>query len=115
MTRRAKLPLEPLEQALDRPRLGQRLTEGPERVGVRNGIAQAEPQEPHPGQPVTQIELGALVAEVVLGLRDQDLEHQNVLERRAPTFDRSARGTARSSSGRNSSKATTAAHRSRAF
>jgi hypothetical protein len=45
-------------------------------------IAKAEAQEPHPGQPVAQVELGALVAEVVLGLQDQHLEHQDVVERR---------------------------------
>jgi hypothetical protein len=82
IARAAELPIEQLEQALDGPGFGQRLTKGPDGVGVRNGIAQPKPEKPHPGQPVAQVELGALVTEVVLGLQDQDLEHQDVVERR---------------------------------
>jgi hypothetical protein len=44
-----------------------------------------EAEEPHPGQPVAEVELGTLVGQVVLGLQDQDLEHQDVIERRPAT------------------------------
>jgi hypothetical protein len=63
------------------PGLGQRLAEGPDRVRIRHRIAQPEAEEPHPGEPVAQVELGALVGQAVLGLQDQDLEHQDVIER----------------------------------
>jgi hypothetical protein len=41
---------------------------------------------PRPRKPVAEIELGALVAQVVLRLQDQNLEHQDVIKRRAPAL-----------------------------
>ena len=79
---RPELLVEPGEQSFDRASLGQRLAERPEGVRVRHRVAQPEPEEPHPGQPVAQVELGPLVTQAVLGLQDQDLEHQHVVERR---------------------------------
>ena len=46
------LLVEQFEQAQGRAGLGQGFAEGPGRIGIRNGVAQPEPQEPHPGQPV---------------------------------------------------------------
>ena len=79
---RPELLVEPAEQGVERAGPGQRLAEGPERVRIRHRIARPEAEEPHPGQPVAQVELGALVTQVVLGLQDHDLEHQDVVERR---------------------------------
>jgi hypothetical protein len=81
-----ELLVEPGEQGIDRAGLGQRLAEGPERVRIRHRIAQPEAEEAHPGQPVAQVELGALVGQAVLGLQDQDLELQHVVERRPPAL-----------------------------
>jgi hypothetical protein len=75
--------VEEREQGLDRAGPGQRLAEGPDRVGVRHRIAEAEPEKAHPGQSVAQVELSALVTETVLGLQDQHLEHDHMVERRS--------------------------------
>ena len=40
----------------------------------------AQTEKAHPAEPVAQVELGPLVAETVLRLQDQDLEHQHVVE-----------------------------------
>ena len=55
-------------------------------MGVGNGVAQPETEEAHPGEPVAQVELTPFVGQVVLGLQDQDLEHQHVVERRSATL-----------------------------
>ena len=78
--------VEQSEQPLDRPGPGQRLTERPDRVGIGNSIPQAQPEKAHPRQPVAQIKLGALVAETVLGLQDQHLEHQHMVKGRPATL-----------------------------
>jgi hypothetical protein len=62
---------------------GERLAEGPDRVGVRHRISQPEPEEAHEREPVLDQEFGALVREAMAGLEDQDLEHEHVIERRA--------------------------------
>ena len=43
-------------------------------------------QEAHPTEPIPDHELGASIAEVVLGLQDQDLEHGNRIKRRPATL-----------------------------
>jgi hypothetical protein len=69
-----------LGQPLNGARLGQSFAEHPDRVGIRHRITEPEPQEPHPGEPIAQVELTTLVGQVVLGLQNQDLEHQDVVE-----------------------------------
>jgi hypothetical protein len=86
VARATELLVEPLEQALDHAALGQGFTEGPDGVGIGDGVAQSKPQKPHPGQPVAQVNYGTLVTEVVLRLQDQDLEHQDMIERRRPAL-----------------------------
>ena len=51
-------------------------------VLVRGRPPQIEAEEPHPGQPVADHELHPRVAEVVLRLEDQRLEHGHGVERR---------------------------------
>src|SRR3712207_6386970 len=64
-----------------RPR--ERLTKGPDRVGVRHRVSQTQPEEAHEGEPVLDQELRAFVREAVAGLKDQSLEHEHQVERRA--------------------------------
>jgi hypothetical protein len=78
--------VEAREQDLARPDLGQRFAEGPDRVGVRHRIAEAEPEKAHPRQAVAQVKLGALITETVLCLQDQHLEHEHMVERRPSAF-----------------------------
>jgi transposase len=73
--------VEQCEQALDRPCLGQRLAEGPDRVRVRHRIAEAKAEKADPGQAVAQKELGALVAEIAQRLQGQHFKHEHMVER----------------------------------
>ena len=71
------------EQRLDRPGLRQPLAERPDGLRIRHPVGQAEPEKAHEREPVVDQELGAVVAEIVLRLDDQDLEHHHRVERRA--------------------------------
>jgi hypothetical protein len=50
------------------------------------GPAEIEAQEPHPGQPVADHELHSRVAQIVLCLHDQRLEHRYRIEWRAASL-----------------------------
>ena len=76
--------IEPREQRLDRPGLDQPLAERPDRLGVRHPVGQTEPKEAHKREPVVDQEFRPVVAEAVLRLDDQDLEHHDRVERRPP-------------------------------
>ena len=89
--RLAERRLEAGKQHLDR-RLaldlssGQRLAEGPDGVRVRHRVGQAQAQKAHEGQTVLDGELSALVREAVAGLQGENLEHEDVIERRSPAL-----------------------------
>jgi hypothetical protein len=70
------------EQRLDRPGLRQPLAERPDGLRIRHPVGQPEPEKAHEREPVVDQELGAVVAEIVLSLDDQDLEHHHRVERR---------------------------------
>ena len=74
--------VEAREQRLHRAGPLQRLAEGPDGVGVRHRVGQAEPEEAHEGQPVLDQVLGPLVRQRVHRLQQQHLEHQHVVEGR---------------------------------
>jgi hypothetical protein len=61
---------------------GELFPEQPDRARVGNPIRQAQTQEPHERQPVVDEKFRALVRQIVGGLNDQNLEHQNPIERR---------------------------------
>src|SRR5690606_40721101 len=48
---------------------------------IRGPVSKRKAQEPHPTEAVTDHELHAGIAEVVLGLQNQDLEHGHWIER----------------------------------
>lgn len=56
----------------------------PDRLGIRNLVAQPKPEDAHEGQPVVDQDLGPVVGEIVLRLDHQDLEHHDGVERRPP-------------------------------
>lgn len=79
------------EQHLDRrlavdPRASQRFAERPNRIGVRHRIGQAQPEEAHERQPVLDQILGPFIRQAMRRLQDQDLEHEHMVERRAPAL-----------------------------
>ena len=78
--------VEPPEQTVDRTRPGQPLPEHPDRLRVRHPITQPKTQESHERQPVIDQEFGLVVAEAILRLDHQDLEHQHRVVRRPPAL-----------------------------
>ena len=78
--------VEPPEQTVDRARPGQPLTKHPDRLGVRHPVTQPKTQEAHERQPVVDQKLRLVVAETVLRLDHQDLEHQHRVVRRPPAL-----------------------------
>ena len=75
------------EQDLDRrfaiePGPRQRFAEGPDRVGVRHRVGQAQPEKAHERQAILDQIFGSLVRQAVAGLKDQHPEHQHVIKRR---------------------------------
>lgn len=76
-----QLPVEGLHHPPQRAGLRQPVAEVPDRVLVRRRPAEVEAQEAHPGQPVPDHELHLRVAQIVLRLKDQRLEHRDRVER----------------------------------
>lgn len=72
-----ELPVEGLHHPLQRPRLGQPVAKLPDSVLVGRRRAAIETEEPHPGEPVADHELHARVAQIVLRLQNQRLEHRH--------------------------------------
>jgi hypothetical protein len=62
------------------------LPEQPHRLGVGHAILEAEAEETHERQPVSDLELGDVVRERVERLKDQDLEHEDRVVGRAATL-----------------------------
>ena len=66
------------EQRPDRACLRQPFAEGPDGLGIRHLVGQAEPEEAHEGQSVLDQELGPLIRQRVAHLKDQDLEQREL-------------------------------------
>src|SRR5271155_1608656 len=64
---RLQMMAKALEQSLDQAGLRQRLTEQPQRRGIRNAVLETEPQKPREGHAVVHVILGLLVGEIVKG------------------------------------------------
>ena len=77
-----QLPVECLHHPLQCAGLGQPVPEQLDRVLVRRRPAEIKAQEAHPGQPVPDHELHPCVAQIMLGLQDQGLEHRHRIEGR---------------------------------
>ena len=69
---------------IDGARLLQHLSERPDRVGIRDTVAEAKPEKAQERQQVLDQELRALVGQRMHSLKGGGLKHQNVIERRPP-------------------------------
>jgi hypothetical protein len=78
--------VESLEQGVDGVRLLQRLAERPDRIGVRDCIGKTKAEKTHERQAVLDQIFAALVRQRIHRLQDQDLEHEHMIEGRAPAF-----------------------------
>ncbi len=81
-----QLPVERLHHPLQCAGLGQPVPEQLDRVLVRRRPAEIKAQEAHPGQPVPDHELHPCVAQIMLGLQDQGLEHRHRIEGRTSSL-----------------------------
>ena len=82
----AERRVETREQGVDGFGPGQPLPERPDRLGVRNSVLQAKAEEAHETAPVADKELRPVIAQIVLRLDDQDLEHENRVIGPAPAL-----------------------------
>ena len=76
-----EISVEPFKKALHHARAPQLLTEQPYRLGVRHPVADGKSPKPHERQPVTNLVLHRIVAQIVQRLEYQHLEHQHHIER----------------------------------
>ncbi len=81
-----QLPVEGLHHPPQGAGLGEFVTEQANGVLVWRRATQIELQKPHPGEPVPDHELHLRVGEIVLGLKDQRLEHRHRIEGRSATL-----------------------------
>ena len=81
-----KLPVERLHHPLERAGLGQPVAKVPDGVLVRRWRAQVETEKPHLGEPIPDHEFHSGIAQIVLCLQDQRLEHRHRIERWPPAF-----------------------------
>jgi hypothetical protein len=81
-----QLPVEQVEQPPDRTCLRQLFAKRPDRIGIRHRIAQPKAEKADPGESIAQIKLGPFVAQIVLRLQDQHLEHQHMVKGWSPAL-----------------------------
>ena len=81
--RRVDHPLKLRGQGIQLARLDQRLAEIPQRVRVRNLVAQLEPAEAHPAQPVPHRFLRRFERQAVAALEHEHLELRHNIQSRA--------------------------------
>jgi hypothetical protein len=74
------------EQVLDRLRLREVLAEQPDRLGVRHGVPEPQPEEAHERQSILDLELDLVVRHAVERLQDHDAEHHHRVVGRATTL-----------------------------
>jgi len=91
----AKMLVEQGEQIAFEFRLGHRVLEDPDRVGVGDAVAEREPEEPHERDAVEDLEFGLIERQIVKRPEDRDFEHQNGVVRRTTGFSFLTRRTDR--------------------
>src|SRR5208337_5310885 len=74
------------EELFDHPALTQNLTEKPDGLFIRHRPMQSLAQESLEAQAVQYLKLHLGIRQIVQTLENQDLEHQHVIERRAPAW-----------------------------
>ena len=60
--------------------------EVPNRIGVGHFVAEAQSQKTHEAEAILNLSFGGLVAEAMVFLKDEDLEHEKRIKRRASSF-----------------------------